>query len=66
MYGTMSTEVLERRQEELLSEAQLNSLENALQGNRKRPDTSRWASTVAWKLARATGLLQKLFEKYAG
>jgi hypothetical protein len=32
-----------------------------LQPNRKRPATSRWASAVAWELARALGLLRKFF-----
>jgi len=47
----------------MLREAELNYLEQALQANRKRPTTPRWASIVAWELARAIGILRKFFRK---
>jgi hypothetical protein len=59
----ISTEVLEQRRAEMLREAKLNHLEQALQANRKRPPTPRWASIVAWELARAVGILRKFFRK---
>jgi sugar-specific transcriptional regulator TrmB len=61
VYGAMSLEVLEQRRKEMLREAELNRLKKALRANRKRPATSRWASAVAWELARALGLLRKFF-----
>jgi hypothetical protein len=61
VYGAMSLEVLEQRRKEMLREAELNRLKKVLQPNRKRPVTSRWASAVAWELARALGLLRKFF-----
>ena len=63
MYGLMSLEVLEQRRKEMLREAELNRLKEALRANRKRPAASRWASAVAWELARAFGLLRKLFRR---
>ena len=57
MYGTTSMEVLEQQRE-----AELNCLKKALQADRKRLGTSRWASTVAWKLARIVGILRKFFK----
>lgn len=62
MYGTMSMEVLEQRRADMLREAELDRLKKALRANRKRPVGSRWASTVAWELARAVGLLRKFFK----
>ncbi len=59
MYGTMNVEVLRRRREELLREAELARLRVALRANRGRPAILRLASTVAWELARAGGLLRK-------
>ena len=61
MYGTMRREVLEQRRMDMLREAELNRLKKALRADRKRPTASRWASTVAWELARAAGLLRKFF-----
>ena len=62
VYGTMSMEVLEQRREEMRCEAQLNRLKKALQANQKRPTVPRWASTVAWELARTLGTLRKFFK----
>jgi hypothetical protein len=62
VYGTMSMELLEKRREEMRREAQLNRLKKALQANQKRPTVPRWASTVAWELARIAGVLRKSFE----
>ena len=49
----MSMEVLERRREERLREAQLNRPKKALRDDRRRPADSHRASTVAWELTRA-------------
>ncbi len=63
MHGTMSMEVLEQQHEEMLREAELNRLKKkALRADRKRLGTSRWASTVAWELARTLGTLRKFFK----
>ena len=63
MYRTMSMEVLEQQYEEMLREAELNRLKKkALRAGRKRLGTSRWASTVAWELARTLGTLRKFFK----
>ena len=63
MHGTMSVEVLEQQYEEMLREAELNRLmKKALRAGRKRLGTSRWASTVAWELARTLGTLRKFFK----
>ena len=62
MHRTMSVEVLEQQYEELLREAELERLKKALRAGRKRPATSRWASTVAWELARTLGTLRKFFK----
>ena len=59
MYGTMNVEVLRRRREELLREAELARLRVALRANHGRPAILRLGSTVAWELARAGGLLRK-------
>jgi hypothetical protein len=65
--GMMSMEVLEQRREEMLREAELNQLKKVLRGDRKGPIASRWASTVAWEVTRAVGLLRKSFRtKNAG
>jgi hypothetical protein len=61
VFETMSLEVLEQRRAEMLRETELNELKKALQANRKRPATPRWASIVAWELARAAGLLRESF-----
>jgi hypothetical protein len=61
MYGAMSLKVLEQWREEMLREAELNRLRKALRAERKRSATSRWATAVAWELARAVGLLRKFF-----
>jgi sugar-specific transcriptional regulator TrmB len=61
VYGAMSPEVLEQRRKEMLREAELNRLKKALRAERKRSATSRWATAVAWELARAVGLLRKFF-----
>jgi sugar-specific transcriptional regulator TrmB len=61
MYGAMSLEVLEQWREEMLREAELNRLRKALRAERRRSATSRWATAVAWELARAVGLLRKFF-----
>jgi hypothetical protein len=61
MYGMIDLQVLKRRHEEMLREAQLNRLKKALRADRKRSATPRWASTVAWELIRAAGLLRKFF-----
>jgi len=56
-------EVLEQQHEEMLREAELNRLKKkALRADRKRLGTPRWASTVAWELARALGTLRKFFK----
>ena len=63
MHGTMSVEVLEQQYEEMLREAELNCVKKkALRAGRKRLGTSRWASTVAWELARTLGTLRKFFK----
>ena len=63
MHRTMSVEVLEQQYEEMLREAQLNRLKKkALRADRKRLGTSRWASAVAWELARTFGTLRKFFK----
>jgi hypothetical protein len=59
----MSTEVLRRRREESLREAELARLRAALRTNRGRPAALRLASTVAWELARAAGRLRKYFRR---
>jgi len=56
----MDLRVVEQRREEMLREAELNRLKKALRAMRKRPAVSRVASTVAWELARADGLIRKL------
>ena len=62
MHGTMSVEVLEQQYEEMLREAELNRLKKkALRADRKRLGTSRWASAVAWELARTLGTLRRFF-----
>ena len=63
----MSMEVLEQRHEEKLREAELNRLKKVLRGDRKGPIASRGASTVAWEVTKAVGLLRKSFRtKNAG
>ena len=63
MHGTMSMEVLEQQHKEMLREAELNRLKKkALRADRKRLNTPRWVSTVAWELARALGTLRKSFK----
>jgi hypothetical protein len=63
VHGTMSVEVLEQQYEGMLREAELNRLmKKALRAGRKRLGTSRWASTVAWELARTLGTLRKFFK----
>ena len=63
MHGTMSVEVLEQQYEEMLREAELNCMKKkALRAGRKRLGTFRWASTVAWGLARTLGTLRKFFK----
>jgi len=59
VYPTTSTEVMERRREEMLREMELNRPNKAPRGNRKRLIVPRWASTVSWELARAIGSLRK-------
>ena len=61
MHGTMGMKVLKQRREEMLREAELNLLKKALRAERKRPAASRWASIVAWDLARVAGALHKFF-----
>jgi hypothetical protein len=56
-----SMEVLEQRREQLLSEAELNRLKKVLRADREGPIASGWASTVAWEVTRAVGLLRKAF-----
>ena len=60
MHGIMDLHVIEQRREEMLREAELNRLKKALRATRKRPTPSRLASTVAWELTWAGGLLRKL------
>ena len=60
VHGTMDLPVVEQRREKMLREAELNRLKKALRATRKRPAISRLASTVAWELARAGGLIRKL------
>ena len=62
VHGTMGMKVLKQRREEMLREAELNLLKKALRAERKRPAASRWASTVAWDLARVAGVLRKFFQ----
>jgi hypothetical protein len=57
----MSKEILKQRHEEMLREAELNRLKKVLRADRKRPIASGWASTVAWEVTRALGLLRKKF-----
>ena len=57
----MSMGVLERRHEEMLREAELNRLKKVLRADRKGLIASGWASTVAWEVKRAVGLLHKFF-----
>jgi hypothetical protein len=45
----------------MLREAELNRLKKVLRADRKGPIASRWASTVAWEVTRAVGLLRKSF-----
>lgn len=61
MYGPMNLEVLKQRREEMLREAELHRLKKALRADRKRPEVSRWVSSVVWELMRVGGLLRKLF-----
>jgi hypothetical protein len=61
MYGMMDLQEAKRRHEEMLREAELNRLKKALRADRKGSPTPRWASTVAWELIRAAGLLRKVF-----
>ena len=60
MYGIVDLRAIEQRREEMLREAELNRLKKALRVTRKRPAISRLASTMAWELARAGGLIRKL------
>jgi hypothetical protein len=63
VHRTKSVEVLEQQYEGMLREAELNRLKKkALRAGRKRLGTSRWASTVAWELARTLGTLRKFFK----
>jgi hypothetical protein len=57
----MSIEVLEQRREEMGREAELNRLKKVLRADRKGSIASGWASTVAWEVTRAVGLLRKYF-----
>jgi hypothetical protein len=61
VYGMIDPEEPRRRHKELLRQAEPNRLRKALRANRNGPATSRWASTVAWELMRAAGLLRKFF-----
>lgn len=60
MYGIMDLRVIEQRREEMLREAELNRLKKAMRATRERSAPSQLASTVAWELAWAGGLLRKL------
>ena len=63
MHRTKSVEVLEQQYEGMLREAELNRLKKkALRAGRKRLGTSRWASAVAWELARILGTLRRFFK----
>jgi hypothetical protein len=59
VYGSMSTEVLKQRREEMLREAQLDRLVRVSRAGREGPTVPRWASTVASEMARAAGPLRK-------
>jgi hypothetical protein len=61
VYGTTSMEVLKQRQQEMLREAEIDRLKRALRTDRRRRAAPRWASTVAWELTRAAGLIRKVF-----
>jgi hypothetical protein len=61
MHGIMDLRVFEQRHEEMLREAELNRLKKVLRADRKGPIASGWASTVAWEVTRAVGLLRKSF-----
>ena len=61
MYGMIDLQESKRRHEEMLREAEMNRLKKALRANRKGSATPRWASTVAWELIRAAGLIRKFF-----
>jgi len=61
VYEMMSMEVLNQRREEMLREAELNRLKKVLRADRKGPSATGWASTVAWEVTRALGLLRKFF-----
>jgi hypothetical protein len=60
VHGITSPEVLVQRREELLREAELNRLKQALR-ERERSPTSPWVSAPGWELARAAGRLRKFF-----
>jgi hypothetical protein len=61
MHAMMDLRLAKQRHEEMLREAELDRLKKTLRANRRRSASSRWASTVAWELARTAGLFRKLF-----
>jgi hypothetical protein len=60
MHSMMGLRLSKLRHEEMLREAELDRLKKTLRANRRKY-ASGWASTVAWEVARATGLLRKRF-----
>ncbi len=46
----------------MLRQTELNQLKKVLRAERNKLTAPRWASTVAWELARAVGLLRNFFE----
>jgi hypothetical protein len=61
MHAMMDLRLSKQRYEEMPREAELDRLKKTLRANRRRSTPSRWASTVAWELARTAGLFRKLF-----
>jgi hypothetical protein len=57
----MDLRAYKQRHEELLREVEFDRLKKTLRANRRKSASSRWTSTVAWELARAVGVLRKLF-----
>jgi hypothetical protein len=61
MHAMMDLRLSRQRHEEMPREAELDHLKKTLRANRRRSASSRWASTVAWELARTAALFRKLF-----
>lgn len=61
MHAMMDLRLSKQRHEEMLRESELDHLKKTLRANRRKSASSGWTSTVAWELARAVGVLRKLF-----